>query len=78
MLIPSARRPENILPFICDRALGAPKTIIGLVSALIFITVPMNLFSDRMASRGNRTVRVMLFFGGSGVVYLLLGVLAWR
>ena len=56
--------------------LGAPKTIIGLVSASFFITVPINLFSDWAAGRGRRKVRVAMFFGASGVVYILLGGLA--
>ena len=56
--------------------LGAPKTIIGLVSAMFFITVPISLLSDRAAGRGRRTVRVTIFFGASGAVYILLGSLA--
>jgi MFS family permease len=56
-------------------ALGAKKVIIGIVGAAMFITVPMNLFSDRLLRRGSRVVWFLGLYIVSGLVYVLIGLL---
>lgn len=55
-------------------ALAAKKVIIGIVGAATFITVPMNLFSDRLLRRGSRVWFYGLFIA-AGLVFVLTGLL---
>ena len=55
--------------------LGAKKVIIGIVGAAMFITVPMNLFSDKLLRWGNRVRWFLGLYMAAGLVFVLVGLL---
>lgn len=53
--------------------LAAPRSLIGFASAMGVLTVPLQLFSERLTGGVKRKQKVWWLFGGSGLAYVLMG-----
>ena len=53
--------------------LAAPRWLIGLASALVVLTIPLQLFAERMVGGRKRLRNVWLLCTGSALAYLVLG-----
>lgn len=53
--------------------LASPRALIGFASAIGVMTVPLQLFSERLAGGRNRTRSLWLLFSGCGLAYCLMG-----